>query len=682
MRILLVSHTGLNIRQFRREIIRTLTERGHEVVVCIPPGKWDEDIRESGARVRHYPLLRGSLNPLALPRPVTALRRIIREERPDVVHSFTHQPNIITRLAALQDTTVVNSVTGLGSCFLGSPVLRGLFKALYRMTADRCQTMVFQNRDDLAYFRGSGMTGTARTEIVRGSGVDVSRFRPGAFLRDEVTRARSALGIGPGHVVFTLTARLLYDKGVREFLEAARLAADRVPEARFLLVGEPDPGNLGSLTESEIEAAEGGNVIFAGWRTDMDLVWASTDVAVLPSYREGLPVSLQEALASGLPVIASDVAGCREIAGGEHCILVPVRESGQLAEAVTALTRDPDRRARMGELARRKAVREFDARRLAWEHLKLYRTLVARRRRAGLGCVPAGSGSGGSGSAEGKAEDDSVRESSGPDVPPANIPGVAPDIAPAVAPDITPVCTPHPVRTPGFGRGTAVLTEPDGGLAAAEDTARKCRHGRWRRSSVLLCKRVFDSVLVLLTLPIWLPLFAVTALLVRLRLGAPVFFRQRRPGLHGKPFTLIKFRTMTDEYGPDGEPLPDSERLPAFGRVLRSTSLDELPELLNVLRGEMSLVGPRPLLMEYLTRYTPEQTRRHELRPGITGLAQVSGRNSLEWPEVFRMDVEYVDCWSPWLDLKILALTVLRVVRRSGVSQPGEATRRKFTGGV
>lgn len=193
-------------------------------------------------------------------------------------------------------------------------------------------------------------------------------------------------------------------------------------------------------------------------------------------------------------------------------------------------------------------------------------------------------------------------------------------------------------------------------------------------------KRLFDLVLVLGTAPIWLPIFAMLAALVRWKLGSPVFFRQLRPGLHGKPFELVKFRSMTDARNAFGALLPDSERLPPFGRLLRSTSLDELPELLNVVRGEMSLVGPRPLLMEYLPLYSAEQARRHEALPGVTGWAQINGRNALTWEEKFELDVWYVDNRSMLLDLRILALTVLKVVRREGISAEGSATAERFRG--
>ncbi|HBH37853.1 MAG TPA: sugar transferase [Curvibacter sp.] len=186
---------------------------------------------------------------------------------------------------------------------------------------------------------------------------------------------------------------------------------------------------------------------------------------------------------------------------------------------------------------------------------------------------------------------------------------------------------------------------------------------------------VAGMALVLLALPLLL-----LGSMVRLKLGSPVLFRQVRPGLYGRPFMMVKFRTMTDERGADDDLLPDAQRLTAFGRFLRASSLDELPELWNVLRGEMSLVGPRPLLMEYLPLYSPEQARRHEVRPGITGWAQVNGRNALSWEERFKLDVWYVDHRSLWLDLRILWLTVRKVIVREGISAQGEATMPRFTG--
>ena len=193
-------------------------------------------------------------------------------------------------------------------------------------------------------------------------------------------------------------------------------------------------------------------------------------------------------------------------------------------------------------------------------------------------------------------------------------------------------------------------------------------------------KRAFDITVAAPALLVASPLLLLVAIAVRVNLGSAVLFRQQRPGLHGRPFTMVKFRTMRDAIGRDGRPLPDADRLTTFGKLLRSTSLDELPELWNVLRGEMSLVGPRPLLMEYLDRYTPEQSRRHDVRPGVTGWAQVHGRNALSWEERFRLDVWYVEHRSLRLDLHILLRTITIVLRRTGVSAKGEATMSAFEG--
>jgi lipopolysaccharide/colanic/teichoic acid biosynthesis glycosyltransferase len=193
-------------------------------------------------------------------------------------------------------------------------------------------------------------------------------------------------------------------------------------------------------------------------------------------------------------------------------------------------------------------------------------------------------------------------------------------------------------------------------------------------------KRLFDLLLATFGLLVLAIPLLVLVWLVHRKLGSPVFFTQVRPGLHGKPFKMVKFRTMTSERGPNGQLLPDAVRLTPFGHWLRATSLDELPELWNVLMGDMSLVGPRPLLMEYLPLYTSEQARRHEVRPGITGWAQVNGRNAISWDDKFRLDVYYVDHQSLWLDIKILWLTVKKVLVRDGISAEGEATMPKFTG--
>lgn len=193
-------------------------------------------------------------------------------------------------------------------------------------------------------------------------------------------------------------------------------------------------------------------------------------------------------------------------------------------------------------------------------------------------------------------------------------------------------------------------------------------------------KRLFDLVLTLPALIVLSPLLLITALLVRLRMGTPVIFQQRRPGYKGEPFMLYKFRTMTNATDEHGKLLPDSIRLTPFGQFLRKTSIDELPELINIARGEMSLVGPRPLMMKYLDRYSPEQARRHDVKPGLTGWAQINGRNAISWDQKFEYDVWYVDHMSLWLDIKIIALTFWKLLKREGISAEGHVTMPEFMG--
>lgn len=201
-----------------------------------------------------------------------------------------------------------------------------------------------------------------------------------------------------------------------------------------------------------------------------------------------------------------------------------------------------------------------------------------------------------------------------------------------------------------------------------------------KREQVPVIKRAFDLLASAAALVLLSPVLLIIAGAIRVKAGTPVLFSQVRPGYKGRLFTLYKFRTMRDAHDADGKPLPDSERLFRLGTFLRSTSLDELPELYNVLRGEMSLVGPRPLLVQYLPRYSVEQMRRHDMPPGITGWAQINGRNAISWQHKFALDVWYVDHWSFWLDMKIILTTILKIVRREGISAPGEATAAEFMG--
>jgi sugar transferase EpsL len=213
-------------------------------------------------------------------------------------------------------------------------------------------------------------------------------------------------------------------------------------------------------------------------------------------------------------------------------------------------------------------------------------------------------------------------------------------------------------------------------LAGIDQSKKLDRSSGWQFGA----KRVLDRAAAVLGILVFSPVLAIVALLIRLNLGSPVLFRQMRPGFRGRQFTLVKFRTMFNDRDGNGELLPDEQRLTRLGKFLRATSIDELPQLWNVLRGDLSLVGPRPLLMSYLQRYSPAQARRHDVMPGITGWAQVNGRNALSWEEKFELDLWYVDHWSFRLDCQILLLTLMRVMGRNGISHVGHSTMPEFTG--
>jgi len=383
MKVLLVSHVDMNLFLFRGALIVELLRQGWEVYTAAPGGEYTRGLRDLGARTLSYDVVRGSLQPGDIFRAVKSLRRVISDVRPDIVHSFTHLPNILARLANSGCAPLVNSITGRGSWFTKPGVsgflAREFLGRSYWLTSPRCRTIVFQNPDDLGLFRGRGWLGKSRAFLVRGSGVDLDRFKPGAVPSDKSTELRTSLGLRPDDVVFPLAGRMVRDKGVSEFIEAAAMLAKH-PRARFLLVGAADPGNISCLNPGEIRSAtRPDNIVFAGWRRDMETVWAASDVAVLPSaYGEGVPVTLQEASASGLPAITTDVPGCRELAG-KGTILVPPRDSRSLSEAMSRLLADPGLRKSMDQASRAKAMAEFDARTLARAQIELYRTLLGRQ---------------------------------------------------------------------------------------------------------------------------------------------------------------------------------------------------------------------------------------------------------------------------------------------------------------
>jgi len=468
-----------------------------------------------------------------------------------------------------------------------------------------------------------GLCPAAKVHVLHSGSIDgvdsEGRFHPKIETEEVRAARRRSFGIPPEALVIGYVGRIVRDKGVGELVEAWEQLAREFPQLHMLVVGEFEPQDpVPAAVEQTLRATE--RIHLAGFSTDTPSLYAAMDVVVLPSYREGMGLVLLEAGAMGLPVVATRIPGIVDaVLEGKTGTLVPPRDPSALAEAIRKYLRDPELRLQHGLLGRERVVRDFRPERL-WE--ATYQEYVHLLKKRGF--------------------------------------------------KIDPVCESRP------GDEAVETNRPSD--SAGDNPVREAGSGKGRARVARVFKRIIDLSAALILLFVLAPVMAVVALLIRMDMGRPVLFRQVRPGRRAKPFTLYKFRTMTESCSEEGVPRPDAERLTDLGRFLRRTSLDELPQLLNVLRGDVSLVGPRPLLVEYLPLYSPEQARRHEVKPGITGWAQVNGRNAIEWSRKLELDVWYVDHWSLWLDMKILAVTVLKVLRMEGISGKGEATAAPFTG--
>jgi len=574
MKIAHVTTVDLSLRHLLGAQLRASVERGDEVVAISAPGPDVPAVEAWG--VRHVALT-GSTRawaPLADVRAAAQLWRVLRTERPDVLHTHNPKPGvygrIIGRLAGVR--TVVNTNHGLWATPDDPWPRRLAVYAVEGVAARFSDAELVQNPEDLDLLARWRLAPVHKLTLL-GNGVDLARFEPDrlAQLRED---ARAELEVDEDDVVVGSVGRLVAEKGFPELFEAAR---ELPPRCVVVVVGPDEPDKRDGLTADMARTA--GRVRLLGFRDDVERLYAAFDVFVLASHREGYPRAAMEAAAAGLPLVVTDVRGCRQVVDdGVNGYLVSPRDPGALAEAISRAAADPERRRAMGRASRAKAEADFDERRVV-------RTVLAAYARA----------------------------------------------------------------------------EPPGPVAR--------RPARTRAA-----KRLLDMVGSGVGLVLLSPVLALVALLVRVRLGRPILFVQERPGRDGRSFRLYKFRTMTDARGPDGRLLPDADRLTPLGLRLRARSLDELPELWNVLRGDMSLVGPRPLLTRYLDRYRPDEARRHTVKPGITGWAQVNGRNATTWEERLALDAWYADNWSLGLDLRILARTVPDVLARRGISHPDHDT--------
>ena len=577
MKIVHLTTVDMSLRLLLLAQIDAAISAGHEVIGVSAPGPHVPYLRDRG--LRHIALdgSTRSMNPLADLRAARHLWRILRDERPDVLHTHNPKPGwygrVVGRLAGVP--VVVNTVHGLYATPDDPPLRRGIVYALEAIASRFSDVELVQNPEDLELLARLRLVPREKL-VLLGNGVDLQRFRPDVLDASELEDLRSSLGIGAEEVVIGTVGRLVLEKGYLDLFEAAR----HLPEAaRLVVVGPEDPEKHDAVPATALAEARRNGTIFLGHRDDVESVYPLFDVFVLPSYREGFPRAAMEAAAAGVPVVATDIRGCRQVvADGDNGLLVPAADPSRLAAALRSLVEDRALRRSMAAASRRKAEAEFD-------------------------------------------EASVVR----------------------------------------------IVTAAYSGLSADGPSA-----------STQGAKRAVDLVVGSLALIGLSPVIASVAAAIRLRMGRPVLFRQLRPGRDGELFTIFKFRTMASAVGATGEPLPDEERLTPLGRKLREWSLDELPELVNVLRGEMSLVGPRPLLPEYLAHYTPAHARRHEVRPGMTGWAQVNGRNATSWAERLDMDVWYVDHWSLRLDLQILLRTLRTVFVRGGIAHEGHVTMPKF----
>ncbi len=602
-----------NVPESFRILLRAQLDRlragGFDVHCVSGPGPYLAELAAAGFTVHTVPLTR-LFRPADDLRAVAALVRLFRRERFALVHTHTPKTALLGQLAAriARVPHVVNTIHGL----LGHDAVpmprRAALAAIDAATCVLATALLSQSAEDVEHAVARRYCSRRKIRHL-GQGIRLGRFDRARVAPRATLRA--ALGLPHGARVVLIVARFNREKGYPEFLAMARRLVATRGDVHFVAVGT-------SLRERDavvVDAAESGldgRLTVLVDRRDMPEIYAAADLVVLPTHREGFPRSLVEASAMGVPVVSTRIRGCREaVVDGETGVLVPVGDVDALTTTVASLLDDPDRRARMGEAARRRAVVEFDEGRVCDRVAALYDELLQ--------------------------SSTATREATS-------------ELAP-------------------------------GAVYRAARSAPRTAHSD-RRNAGDFAKRLVDVIGALAVLLVAAPVLALAALAVRLTMGPPVLFRQARTGREGQIFTLLKLRTMRLAAADEGAPVSagDAERLTALGRWLRATSLDELPQLWNVLRGDMSLVGPRPLLPRYLARYSPEQARRHEVLPGITGLAQVSGRNALSWEDKFALDVRYVDHRSLRLDLWILWRTCRSVLGGSGVGAAGHATMPEFLG--
>ena len=581
MKVVVLASLAYSLVNFRATLLRAMAEQGHQILACAP----DEDpdviptLAANGIQFRTIPMERAGTNPLRDLKTLYHLVRLFRVERPDVILAYTQKPIIYGGMAArlaLPNARFYAMVSGLGHAFTagggGRALLRRCLIALFRIAIARARCIfVFNDCDAGEMRRLHILHAKHRVARVAGSGIDLERF------------ARQPVPSGPP--TFLMVARILRDKGVLEFIEAAKLIRARHPAARFQLLGWLDTGARGFRRVELEERLRDSGVDYLGDTRDVRPFLAASTIFVLPSYyREGLPRTLLEAMATGRAIITTDMHGCREtVIPGFNGILVQPRDATALAQAMEDLVADPARTMEMGKRSRWLAARRFDVHRVN-----------------------------------------------------------------------------DMLLTEMFDRGT-------------NDQLKARRPAR-----ALNDRRALQFALALLLGLFLLPLALLTAIAAAIASGGSVLLVQQRAGKGATNFGLIKFRTMHDLYDAEGQLLPDTLRLNRLGVLLRRLRLDELPEIYNILRGDMALIGPRPLLPSTIAAMGPDGMRRCEVSPGLTGWAQVNGNALLSEQEKLALDLWYIAHRSLALDMLILWRTMVMVIRGERVN--GAHIRRAYAG--
>ncbi|MFO0889779.1 MAG: sugar transferase [Isosphaeraceae bacterium] len=650
MRVLHLLKTSVGATWALRQV-RELVRLGVEVHVALPPGgPLLPAYQEAGATVHAVDVALPIGRIHRWPSVLRTLRGLVSGVRPDLIHSHFVATTLSMRIGLGPGHDVPRIFQVPGPLHLEHPFFRraeiGLagprdsWVASCRWTRDRYLASGIQpERVFLSYY-----------------GIDVAAFRSA-----EAGKLRRAIEAPPGARLVGMVAYFYAPKrylghrrgikGHEDFIDALALCLRRRDDLLGVIIGGPWEG--ASAYERRVQAYGqrrlGDRIRFLGPRSDVADLYPGLDVAVHPSLSENVGGAV-ESLAQAVPTVGTAVGGLPDlIIPGRTGWLVPPRDPPRLAEAILEALAEPERAKAMATAGQALATSLLDVRRNAAEILEIYERVLGR--------------------------DCGRSEARAAEVDPSRRPPPPNGERPAT------VWTAPPTPR-GDGNLRACTSAPSPTLAIGETQVSGSRRAGANHMQRLI-KRCLDIALSLAALLLLAPVMAAVAVAIFLEMGRPVFFRQVRPGFRARPFVLIKFRSMRNDADADGRLLPDAQRLTRLGRFLRRTSLDELPQLWNVLKGDMSLVGPRPLLTEYLPLYSPEQRRRHEVRPGMTGLAQVSGRNHAGWDERFRLDVWYVDHWSLWLDLKILCRTVRTTIVGAGAEAgPSGETMSPFRGSV